>query len=420
MEQTIPVTNKNATPATKVYPKSIIAALALLGELVIIIFKPGGQYDEALAVASTVLVITFIATGKTTKYDQNTILLLAIIASIGILGNLVYDINKSYFSVMVDILTQIKPFVIFFALRYFLTTKERKTVIDYLTPIAKLFMIAAFIFCVLNQFKSSTAPGGFRYGIRIFQFFYIFNHYYIASALFFFGIIVCNNRINEKLKRFYIIIGCIAIIGALKSLAIISVGTFVFLMLYYKKYERITFKVIIPLLLLIVLLSRFQINAYILNTTSPRRIFIDYAIKNANEHFPLGSGFGTFGSAEAAKHYSALYIKYHFERFWGMSQGDKKFLHDNYWQTILGQFGWIGFPFFVYFYYRLFKTSYDPNSKSYERAICNGIFLGMMVFALGSASITSDPGVICFAALALFSEPEEKFGKNNKRIRIKF
>jgi hypothetical protein len=401
--------------------KCFAVAVVLLILLTADIFKPVNYVDEAVGVLSIAVLVLALLTGKIDSFDRRTLLLLSAAVIITFLANAVFNINPSIVSVLVDALTQVKAFVAFFALRYLLNDKERQTIIQYISPLAIAFLILAFLFSIINQIADIGMGGGYRYGIKIFKFIYSFNHQYAASAIFLFGTVICNDRLNRKAKRAISVFAIIAILSALKTLSVIFPAMWLTLLYYFSRRRKMNFFTILLAFILIVLLSRYQINEYLLDTSSPRRVFFDYAKVDANSHFPLGSGFGTYGSAEAAKNYSRLYYQYGFQNRWGMSPDYKAFLHDNYWQGVIGQFGWIGFAMIIICYARIIICAVSLNSAPQRRAYQIATVVAILVLALGSASITSSTGMICFSAFSLTSE-KSNLNKRNKsipKIRIK-
>ena len=99
----------------------------------------------------------------------------------------------------------------------------------------------------------------------------------------------------------------------------------------------------------------FQIRYYFLDNVTPRALFLVNGITTANDFFPLGAGYSTFGSNMAKINYSPLYGKYGFDQVWGMNQEEQQFLNDNFWPMIMGQYGWIGLLLYVDILLLLFK-----------------------------------------------------------------
>lgn len=71
----------------------------------------------------------------------------------------------------------------------------------------------------------------------------------------------------------------------------------------------------------------------------PRVVFMHHAIQVANEYFPFGSGFGTFGGYASTLN-KALYYKLGFEEYWWFN--NDLFLTDTFWGNVLAESGWFG------------------------------------------------------------------------------
>ncbi|MCZ2858462.1 O-antigen ligase family protein [Blastococcus sp. VKM Ac-2987] len=87
----------------------------------------------------------------------------------------------------------------------------------------------------------------------------------------------------------------------------------------------------------------------------------------AVDHFPLGAGFGRFGSDTAATFYSPLYLERGYQNVWGLSErtGNALFLTDTMWPAILGEAGILGLLAFVFalvaVFQRLRRLSVDQE-----------------------------------------------------------
>lgn len=62
----------------------------------------------------------------------------------------------------------------------------------------------------------------------------------------------------------------------------------------------------------------------------------------AAQYFPLGAGFGRYGSSTAANSYSPLYYELGFDRRFGLSPNSDQFLNDTQWPALYGETGWLG------------------------------------------------------------------------------
>ncbi len=385
--------------------KSLIV-FAVFAALTIIEYKYNGSYfDEVLGIVS-ILVVAY-KWNKLYYHDFRALFLLFITMGLGLFSNLYYNLHWSWFSVAVDILTQLKLIFCFMAVRYFLSEREKQIVIDYISPFARIYFIFAFVLAIYTQIFDTGMNEEIRYGLKTFRFIFQFSHQYTTISFFLIGSIISATNINSKKKNFYIFIGTVSILFALKSPALIYTITYIFLFYYFKKYERLNYKIIVPLILALLAASTYQIQTYLLNEEAARRIFFEYAFKTANHYFPLGSGFATYGSAEAAKHYSILYVKYKFYTHWGMAEGNNgQFLYDTYWPMVIGQFGWIGTVLFGYSYINIFKSVQRSKADYAKKAYIYAMFIQYMVHALGASILSSSTGLIGFMALSLYTFPD--------------
>jgi hypothetical protein len=86
------------------------------------------------------------------------------------------------------------------------------------------------------------------------------------------------------------------------------------------------------------------INSYVLMGVGSARAMLTLASPFvAWDHFPLGSGWATFGSAFSADPYSPVYGMYRMAGIWGLSADYSAFVSDTYWPMVLGQTGFFGF-----------------------------------------------------------------------------
>ena len=86
---------------------------------------------------------------------------------------------------------------------------------------------------------------------------------------------------------------------------------------------------------------------YTMGVESARAVLTIGAPFIAADHFPFGSGWGTYGSAFSAEPYSPVYGMYRMAGVWGMSPNYHEFLSDTFWPMILGECGYFGFAAFI-------------------------------------------------------------------------
>jgi hypothetical protein len=92
-----------------------------------------------------------------------------------------------------------------------------------------------------------------------------------------------------------------------------------------------------------------QVSTYT-STVTPRNRLDSTSLKIAIADFPLGAGFGRFGSVSSGPPgfaYSPVYDHYGFNLIPGLNRAKPTYLHDTSWATIIGETGTIGWLFYV-------------------------------------------------------------------------
>lgn len=79
--------------------------------------------------------------------------------------------------------------------------------------------------------------------------------------------------------------------------------------------------------------------------TTARTVMTLDSLRIAAGNFPLGVGFGRFGSYPAALYYSPEYVSRGYQNIWGLTPvggSNSEFLMDTYWPILFGETGWLG------------------------------------------------------------------------------
>lgn len=86
-----------------------------------------------------------------------------------------------------------------------------------------------------------------------------------------------------------------------------------------------------------------DLSQYVFNK-SARSLLTLGSLDIAAREFPLGAGFGRYGSYTASVNYSPEYIRLGFDTIYGLRsiEGEGQFLNDTQWPAFLGETGWLG------------------------------------------------------------------------------
>lgn len=396
----------------KIYDGHACVVFAILLALIYFEIRGGRSYfDEILCLFAIVYLTLLAIQNKLAKNDSINILLIVCVIGIGLLSNLLSGISVPIFSVIVDIIAETKVLWIFFAVKYFVNSETKKSLVRMLTPVTKIYIILAFVFSVLSQFVNIGMTGSERYGIKEFKFFFPMSFQFLAVSLIALAVLSLNSFV--RYKTLYYIMACISLMLATKSSPLLFGIMFLFFLSHFKRKSEIKVRTIVILAVVIIIIGGFQIQTYLMNENAPRYLFFYYGSVTANDYFPLGSGFATFGSDQAARQYSPLYYDYGFNNLFGMNPEDGSFLSDTFWAMAIGQFGWIGFALYCSVYVHIFISfKKNHNMKADQKALLYSGYISYIIHAVGSAILSSSAGVIGFIALAMVLDSNNSYGDN--------
>lgn len=214
---------------------------------------------------------------------------------------------------------------------------------------AKVVTILLFLLDIHDIFFTPFfAKSDFRYFMYGLQLMFPHATYLAAASVALLILFGYKNQDNKNLK--YMIMTSIVGTSSLREKAI---GFFLIYWFFYvvTKYLKIKnfFSLIIIGVILISVVGRKQIMNYFGPNAgySPRLILTKDSLKLMFKYFPLGTGFGTFGSTMAAQYYSPIYENLGYQYNYGMSSDFTAFLTDSFWPIVFAQFGIIGTLIFI-------------------------------------------------------------------------
>lgn len=287
--------------------------------------------------------------------DEMAILwMLILVCVIGVIGNVVSGLVNQPMYIAIDVISTLKVWLAYYAI--VMTNWKRHVYDELIQLLAKLGRLLVWImlfFLILSQIIDIGMTASARYGIRSFQF--VYNVPGNFSKMFYFLVPLLTADLFYKsslYKKFAIAAALIVWASTMRSRAFAFIAVFLLMAGFFftsngKKWgEKIRKKIklvyIIPVCIVAIVICWNQLVFYFTSDTQARSVLLRFGLLTMITYFPLGAGFGTFGSDVAATQYSPLYKKYGFNSIYGMRQNEIYFLNDNYWPMIMGQFGVFG------------------------------------------------------------------------------
>lgn len=313
------------------------------------------------------------------------IIAIGIFACSGIVGNFIYHYQPLQY-VLTDLLVNLK-FYLSIITGYLLVkhcnfVEKQKLIVGHAKFVVTCLTGLLFIDQVFHLFPS----GEIRYGIRISQLFFTHVTYLVGSVVFLMAVLML---FYHRKNNLCILMCLLLLVFSMRGKALAGAVAFcliLYFMVIYKKKLRAWHVVLITLGCMIVAGEQFLYYYVELEGASARSVMTQTSIQIMKDYFPIGTGFGTYGSHSAAENYSPVYIQYGFLDYYELNGGKGSFFDDTFWPIIFGQTGVIGTVAYLIVLGLLFLRVLRLREKSIN-AYATGIFL----FVYLMISSTSEP-----------------------------
>lgn len=390
---------------------SPILAFCGIGEISALSFL-----DEILAVMASAYI--FFNFKNLTKIERRIVVLSFFLLLIGFLGTLKYHYQSDLFYCALDAFACIKCFVVYVWAKHYIGAMNFKRKVKFIKILYRwvaVFIVAAFFCGVISSFSDVGMSEGYRFGLRGFSFIYntaaeLSNNFYLFLFFLVLGALVSSKKTKAQIVvLFALIIWCMT----LKSRALLFVALFVF-MYYYIVMKKRQLKLNVVSIVIAVFMALFitgsRLEETYNNDAQPRTLLMLYGVKTMQDHFPLGAGFGSYGTDVACKRYSPLYYKYGFQYAYGLNPEDTRFAHDCYWPAIMGEFGIGGVILVLLILFNMYKDIIRTYNFSFETYMLTLFLMVTQVFASLPTSIFFQANTIfLFFMLPLAKIPDTRF-----------
>ena len=314
-------------------------------------FIPYANYtDELICLLFMAIAIVYICKDKgkvaVNKEQKNSILCILLVLFIGIVGNVMYGYMPSVSVIGRDIIGTFKFFIIYLVgIRIIVKNNIRLNS-------KKIIITVIFVFGIVNLLVNTGIADEVRYGLRSYKFIYSHYTYLVYNEVLLYSILATEDKRNAVFK----IMSLLSIAATFRTKGFITIA---FILAYYllnfAKKKRISFKdifkpvYIAPIGIVCFFISKSKIQQYLSwGASQSIRVGVhSVGLKIANDHFPFGTGFGTFGTNISYKNQSQLYNIYNSLNYSHLMNYGYATMSDVYWPSIYVQFGYIGMIVYV-------------------------------------------------------------------------
>lgn len=320
-------------------------------------FIPYASYtDELICLLFMAIAIVYICKDKgkvaVNKEQKNSILCILLVLFIGIVGNVMYGYMPSVSVIGRDIIGTFKFFIIYLVGRRIIVKNNIRLNSKKIISTAKIIITVIFVFGIVNLLVNTGIADEVRYGLRSYKFIYSHYTYLVYNEVLLYSILATEDKRNAVFK----IMSLLSIAATLRTKGFITIA---FILAYYllnfAKKKRISFKdifkpvYIAPIGIVGFFISKSKIQQYLSwGASQSIRVGVhSVGLKIANDHFPFGTGFGTFGTNISYKNQSQLYNIYNSLNYSHLMNYGYATMSDVYWPSIYVQFGYIGMIVYV-------------------------------------------------------------------------
>lgn len=301
-------------------------------------------------------------------YEKIAFLIFFGVVLIAIISTLFSDYRNSLFNEVYTLFGDAKFILIYFGIRVYSHSLDSKKI----KRLGKFAISFSYIFTGYNLFLflldlplNFMTGFSFRFGIKNLAF--GFGHpseFAIALLIITTLNLYFSLKFYKKINYTYLFLNLILLFigGRLTSIGFYMI--ILLLLISYRYFRRyIVGGLIISCVIGFIFVKDKLIETFF-SLEQPRGVLMVAGWNISQEHFPLGSGLGTYGSNAARLEYSQIYYEYGFNNIYGLAPWYDNFLTDSYWAMILGEIGIIGAILVFVVMILLLINSYSINKST--------------------------------------------------------
>lgn len=313
------------------------------------VWGPFSYIDEITALIGAGLGIYDIVVVRKCRPSKEQLwmgILLIAFSVVGLLGNVIYRYQPMK-CVIIDLYTNLKFFFAIGTGYYLFATTDWEGIKRTAQWNARVITLILFVLFLADRFFVIW-PGQVRYGIRSAKMFYSHPTYFAGAICF---LLVLLTVSYDKKNTPFLVADILLMMLTLRSKAFAScalfMAAFVFLILMKRKIKL--WHIIAAAVVCVVIAWPKIYEYYVAGAgIGTRAVLHSVSLQIAQDYFPIGTGFGTYASSEAAKTFSPVYELYNFEYLLRYDKGWLYYLSDTFWPIIVGQTGVMGTIIYVF------------------------------------------------------------------------
>lgn len=295
---------------------------------------------------------------------------------------------QSVLYIILDILTNSKLLINIIVFSIYVSRKNSEVYEETAWIVASLTSVFLILFILHENIFEPIFPYlSDRYGVKSLKLFFSNQTYLALIGVSLLIIHFCFGE-KKRINNIFIIFDCIISISTFrtKALGFVAISLVVIYILYYLKIKNIFFIGSILGIIGVIVGWQYLYHYYFSgNSKSLRFLLFTGGLKLSNEFFPFGAGFGTYCSAASKLNFSEAYNLLGMQSIYLWDS-----LHDMFWASILGQFGYLGtlvYGFFILEIVLMVATMKVKKNRYFWGGILASAYI--LIASLGESSFIS-------------------------------
>ena len=306
--------------------------------------------DEIIEIICFIYILRW-TQSKLLKRNNRLILTWLLFLITGLIGSLIWN-EQSPIAIVQDGFFSCSKFLVAYIAAYIYFSRH-KCSLQCIVIISKWIAIGLCLISIHDiLFRPWFETSDYRYFLNSQKLMFAHPTYLTHAAVTLLLVFTYSMICESKKVLQYMFLASYLIVVAMRTKGICFLGIFWLLYFYFFTFKFKHKRIFCFLGLLLVLLIGYGTFSYNYFTGDkyyrPRLILLKDSLRIMREYLPFGIGFASFGSPVAAKHNSKMYKNLGYLSKYGMNPDDSQFLSDNFWPTIMGEFGLLGTAIFIY------------------------------------------------------------------------
>lgn len=282
-------------------------------------------------------------------------------------------------------------------LGYSVSQNFSELLFTFLSKLARTLTIVLTVLLLFNMVAHVFPGQEYRFGFQIPRLFFSHSEYLAGAQVVLLALGMIGGFRRTVGEGFWLLLAVLNIALTLRYKAL-AAAIFAVMLVYTAIVRDSRFSKWNYVLLLIVItpIAWEQIMVYFGDASTARGALAISSFEIASDFFPLGTGFGSFGSYMSRVYYSPVYYAYGLNQIYGLMNlpGADTFISDTFWPMVLGQSGVLGTLCYIgtlVILYREVEGLFCQNKAMYAMTLL--LFVYLVIQSTASAAFVSPVSV---------------------------